>query len=268
MALLAINDIDMYYEVYGEGESLVLVHGLGSSTEDWEHQITFFAQYFQVIVLDIRGHGKTTKAPGPYSVSLFTGDVATLLERLSVSQATVLGISMGGMIALQLALDFPDLVKRLVVVNTSSELIFHTFKLKLAAQLRFLALRFLGVKGIGRLLSKRLFPRPQQSLLRNRFIQRWSRNDKAAYACAMRALIGWSVTQRLQTITQPVFIVASQYDYFPLADKEKMAARLPDAQVVMIADAHHAVTAEMPELFNDTVGRLLRCCVKNKSGAS
>ena len=105
MPTIHINDIDMYYESRGEGESLLLIHGLGSSTRNWELQVRYFANRYQVITCDVRGHGRTSKPPGPYSIRGFAEDVSGLLQALGIPAAHVVGISMGGMIAVAKAID-------------------------------------------------------------------------------------------------------------------------------------------------------------------
>ena len=99
MPLKPVNNINMYYEVLGHGEPLLFIHGLGSSTRDWENQIDFFSKNYQVILVDVRGHGQTDKPPGSYSISMFANDIAGLLDQLELPSVHVVGISMGGMIA-------------------------------------------------------------------------------------------------------------------------------------------------------------------------
>ena len=92
MPILNLDDIDLYYEVVGEGAPLLFVHGLGSSSRDWEEQVDFFANRYKVIVFDVRGHGKSGKPPGPYSIPLFATDTAKMLKVLGVGPSHVVGI--------------------------------------------------------------------------------------------------------------------------------------------------------------------------------
>ena len=114
MLILHTDDLDIYYEIHGKGTPLVLIHGLGSSTLDWEGQVGFCSKDFETVTIDLRGHGKSGKPPGPYSVPLFASDTAKLIQFLNLPPAHVAGISMGGMVAFQLALDVPKLVKSLM----------------------------------------------------------------------------------------------------------------------------------------------------------
>ena len=95
MPTLQLNDIGLYYEIIGEGAPLLFIHGLGSSIRDWEPQVDFFAERYKVILFDVRGHGKSSKPPGPYSIPQFAADTANLLEKLEVAPVHVVGISMG-----------------------------------------------------------------------------------------------------------------------------------------------------------------------------
>lgn len=253
MPVLPLRDINLYYEVAGQGDPVVFIHGLGSSARDWEYQVPFFAPRYRVVVFDVRGHGRSDKPTGPYSVPLFAQDAAALIRALEAAPAHVVGISMGGMIALQLAVDEPALVRSLVVVNSGPELVVRTFRERLMILQRFLIVRLLRMRKMGEVLSQRLFPRPDQAPLRQMFVERWAENDPRAYREAMRALVGWSVADRLGDIRCPTLVIASDQDYTPVSAKEAYVARMPNARLVVIPDAHHAVTVERPEEFNQAL---------------
>ncbi|RMG99940.1 MAG: alpha/beta fold hydrolase [Chloroflexi bacterium] len=252
-----VNGVSLYYEVHGEGEPLLLLHGLGSSVRDWERQIPVFSRYYQVIGIDMRGHGRSDKPPGPYTVSLFAQDTAALLRALQLPPAHIIGISMGGMIAFQLAVDTPELVRSLVIVNSGPELIPKTWREKLMVWQRLFIIRLLGMRRMGEFLAPRLFPRPDQAEERAELIARWAENDKQAYLAAMRALIGWSVADHLDKITCPVLVLAADGDYTPVSDKEAYVARLPNARLQVIADSRHATPIDQTELFNTAVLQFL-----------
>ncbi|RLC97640.1 MAG: alpha/beta hydrolase, partial [Chloroflexi bacterium] len=128
MPNMNLGDIEIYYEMMGQGDPLLLIHGLGSSSQDWEMQLPELSSHFQVISIDLRGHGRSGKPPGPYSVSLLAEDTARLISELGLESVHILGISLGGMVAFQLTLDHPELVRSLVIVNSVPELIAHNFK--------------------------------------------------------------------------------------------------------------------------------------------
>jgi pimeloyl-ACP methyl ester carboxylesterase len=250
MLTLQLNDIDLMVEVFGEGEPLLFIHGLGSSHADWEAQVEFFADRYQVIVFDVRGHGQSSKPAGPYSVPLFAADTVSMLNALGIGPVHAVGISMGGMIALQLALDYPEAVRSLVIVNSGAEFIVRNLKERMQVWQRFFIVRLLGMRKMGEVLGGRLFPKPEQEGLREVFVERWAKNDPRAYQEAMKAIVGWSVVDRLGDIGCPTLVIASDNDYTPVTAKEAIVDQIAEAELVVMEDARHAVTAEQPEQFN------------------
>jgi 3-oxoadipate enol-lactonase len=263
-----IRDIDVYYETHGNGEPLVLIHGLGSSTEDWEPQVAEFARHFRVIAYDVRGHGRTDKPRHRYSVRQFADDAAALLEYLKVGPAHVLGISMGGMIAFQLAIDHPASVKSLTIVNSGPELILRTWKQRIGIYSRFAIVRLMGMRKMGQLLAEKLLPEPSHAAARVTFVDRWSRNDPGAYLRSLRALIGWSVSPRLGTITVPTLVLTADQDYTPVPLKEEYTARIPGAKLAVVADSRHMLPVERPAEFNRVALDFLRALIVTAGGPS
>lgn len=252
-----VNDIELYYEVAGAGDPLLLIHGHGSSSQDWKFQVGYFEKKYQVITFDVRGFGKSSKPKGPYSIRLFAEDTAALLQRLNIAPANVVGISMGGMIALELVLGFPQLVKSLVLVNSYPEMRVETWQERMMVWRRFLLLSLFGMHRTGVVLSKILFIKPEQENLRTLFVEEWAKNDKRAYRESLKAIVNWDVEARLGEIQCPVLVVASDEDYLPLEEKEAYVKKLHNAKLVVIEDARHAVTAERPDEFNRDVERFL-----------
>ena len=119
MPMIEINQIQMYYEIHGRGFPLVLIMGLKRNTEWWYRQIPELSRHFQVIAFDNRGAGRTDKPDEAYSIPLFADDTAGLIDALGIKKTHVLGISMGGYIAQELAISRPDLVQGLVLGCTS-----------------------------------------------------------------------------------------------------------------------------------------------------
>lgn len=251
------NGVELYYEVHGSGPSLLLIHGLGSSTRDWERQIPVFAERFRVVAFDCRGHGRSAKPTGRYSVPLFAADTAALIGALKIAPTHVVGHSMGGMIALQLALDAPQLIDRLVLVNTGPDLTLDTIKLRWTFLLRRLVVRFLGMRQMGKMIAKHNFPRPDQQALRQRLIDRWAENDKRAYLASLRAIVGWSVAERIGAIERPVLIITGDADYTSVAYKRAYAERMRNARLRVIADSRHLTPQDQPEAFNRCVMEFL-----------
>ena len=118
MPKVSANGIEIYYEIHGDGHPLVLIAGLSYSHWQWHKMVPGLAEQFRVILFDNRGIGQTDKPEGPYSAPMLAADTAGLLEALDVERAAVMGHSMGGFVAQELALERPDLVSELILAST------------------------------------------------------------------------------------------------------------------------------------------------------
>ena len=253
MPMITLDDLKVHYEMYGQGAPVLLIHGLGSSTEDWEPQVEALRAVFTVVAYDVRGHGRTGKPSAKYSVKQFAGDAARLIEHLGLWPVHVVGLSMGGMIAFQLAADRPDLVRSIVIVNSGPEMILRTWREKFAIYQRRVIVRLMGMSKMGEVLATRLLPAPEHAALRRTFVERWGRNDPGAYLRALSALVGWSVMSRLPTIRCPALVVAADQDYTPVEWKRAYTSAMPRATLVVIPHSRHMMPVETPGAFHDAL---------------
>ncbi|MEK6806682.1 MAG: alpha/beta hydrolase [Pseudomonadota bacterium] len=255
MPEIKLNDVRLHYVAEGRGVPLLLVHGLGGSSLDWEAQTAEFSKRYRVLVPDLRGHGQSDKPAGAYSMAMFAADMAALLRAEGVSQAHVVGLSLGGGVAFQLALDHPRLVKSLTIVNSGPHAIMETFAAKFAIQLRFVIIRLFGLQKLGEIVAKKLFA--GQDALRQTFIERFRVNQPGPYQASLRAFIGWSVMNRLDEIRCPFLALTADQDYTPVAYKQNYVSRIQGAQLVVVPDAHHALPMEKPAAFNHALTAFL-----------
>jgi len=121
MTSAVINGVTIHCQVSGEGPAVTLLHGYTGSHQDWARQIPLLSKKYRVVTLDWRGHGKSEapSAASDYSFELLIQDVYSLLRHLGIDKSCIVGHSMGGFIALELALRYPDEVSALVLVDTS-----------------------------------------------------------------------------------------------------------------------------------------------------
>src|SRR4051794_36383772 len=113
--------LNMYYEIHGDGYPFVLIAGTGSHGAKWNlFQTPFFSRHFRTIIYDHRGTGKSDHPDVDYTIEMFAADLAQMLEALGIERANILGHSMGGQVALQFAIDYPDLVNKLILADTGS----------------------------------------------------------------------------------------------------------------------------------------------------
>src|SRR5262245_59379568 len=116
-----VNGIQLYYESHGAGQPVVLVHGLGLSSDMWHYQVPALAERYRVITIDTRGFGQTSKPRAPYEMGMYVEDLLQLLNFLGVERARVIGLSMGGGIVQSFALAHLDRVLALGLISTGSD---------------------------------------------------------------------------------------------------------------------------------------------------
>jgi pimeloyl-ACP methyl ester carboxylesterase len=253
-----IHGVEIFYDVHGAGEALVLLHGLGASSQDWEHQVPEFSHHYRVITPDLRGFGRSAKPQGPYSIAQFSADMLALLDILGVKQCHLLGLSMGGAVAFQMALDQPRRFKTLIIVNSSPSFELNSWRRRLMAWTRILVPHVFGMRAWSHHVVKRLFPKPEQSELRARLVARSSSNDRDAYVAAVHALKGWTVERRLGEIRIPTLVISAEFDYTPVSEKQEYVARMRNAKLQVIKDSRHSSHWDQWETFNRVVLDFLR----------
>ncbi len=256
MPRLDVGGVTLYYESRGSGDPIVFIHGLGSYTGDWQGQVDALSDAFRVVTLDLRGHGQSDKPPGPYFVPLFAADVAKLMRALDLGPAHVVGLSLGGAVAFQLALDAPSLVRTLAIVNSGPSFVV-SWKIRVALFIRIFMLKTFGLRKLAETIAGRLFPKPQHEALRRAFVDHMITNDPRAYEASTRAVVGWTVEDQLAAIRCPVLVLSGDRDYTPVAMKEAYVQKLPDARLEVLVDAGHACSIERPEAFNAIIRQFL-----------
>lgn len=116
----ALNGIKMYYEVYGTGEPLVLLHGFGGSSANWAQFIPSFSKHYQVIAVDMRGHGRSTNPSNTFTHRQSAMDIFALMDQLRIQKFKAIGVSSGGMTLLHMATQQPGRVEAMILVDATS----------------------------------------------------------------------------------------------------------------------------------------------------
>jgi pimeloyl-ACP methyl ester carboxylesterase len=266
MPTVLLNDTELYYECVGTGSALLLIHGLGSSGDDWAFQRDEFARQHRLLLPDLRGSGRSAKPPGPYSIAQFATDMWALVDALGIGPIDVLGFSLGGAVALEMALIQPDRVRHLILCNALANYRTDTWRKWLEAHVQIALVHTLGLRGTAQLIAKRLFPLPDQAPKRQRVIDVVGANPRPAYLASVRALIGWSALERLSALRAHTLIVAAEYDYTPLADKRAEAQHFPQVEFVAISGSRHGTPFDATAQFNTCVLEFLARGAINVNG--
>jgi pimeloyl-ACP methyl ester carboxylesterase len=160
---------------------------------------------------------------------------------------------MGGAVAIEMALMQPSRVSKLILCNALANYRMDTPRKWFEAKLQVALVRVLGLKRTARFIARRLFPHDDQQPKRQRVIDVLRANPKRTYLQTIRALIGWSATERLQKLTCETLIIAAEDDYTPLADKHREAALFPRAELVVMENSRHGTPFDATERFNALV---------------
>lgn len=257
MALISINGIDLDYADVGEGEAVVLLHGLGSTKKDWDLQIPVLSRKFRVIAPDFRAHGNSTKIPAEQGVEKMTQDIVSLLKHLNIPKASFVGFSMGGAVCFQLALSHPELVKKLVIVNSGPD-----FNRPNDAGVDLLAVRTKIIKeqgfmALAETISEGMYPEENQIVWKEDFKDRLVNNDEDAYLKTFGELMKWGIGDQVQNIHQPTLVVASDMDYTPIDFKESYVQKMPDAKLVVIENSRHGIVLDQADKLNSELLKFL-----------
>lgn len=257
MPTLQIDDFSMHYVEAGSGPPLLLLHGLGGSWQDWEEQIPHLSRHFRVIAPDLRGFGDSTRGRRLFSVARFAADVHALLAQLGVGSFVLIGHSMGGAVAQQLALQEAGRIRRMVIANSVPSFRPQSLRHYIEFGYRWLAMGLLGPARLSRIGAARMYPDPAQAALRARSIALGAQNSRYSYLAALAALGRWSVLPRLQELRMPVLVIGSEHDFFAREETVRFAHALPHARLHMVAGAHHGLPLERPRVFNELLDRFL-----------
>ncbi|MDH4258716.1 MAG: alpha/beta hydrolase [Gammaproteobacteria bacterium] len=236
----------------GKGAPLLLLHGLGGSHDDWRLQIPEFAARYRVIVPDLRGFGASERRE-PFTIQRHARDMMALLSALELERVHVVGLSMGGAVAIELALRAPQTVASLVLVNTAPGFTLTNWQRRRMAWLRVLVALVLGVGGVARLFAQGVFPARSQGRLRRRFIRRASHTSRWVYLATLRSLTRWNAESRLHLIRAPALIIGAEHDFTTSEEKRRWCARIRGARFIEISGSHHHTELDSPGRFNRVV---------------
>jgi pimeloyl-ACP methyl ester carboxylesterase len=258
-----VNGIKLYYEVHGQGEALILIPGLGANGRtSWLWQLPAFKKHYKVITFDPRSVGKSSRPKEPYSFRVLADDVVGLMDHLAVKKADVLGHSMGGLVAQELAIDYPDRVLKLVLVSSSlaggptipanpalAEAMGYA---EGTTEIDFSKVdtRKTMKAVIGMSFNKRLYRIAMQ--LASKYLVKLEELD--GMWDQLRAASVHNTFDRLHLIKAPTLVIVGAGDRItPPHTSEVLAGKIPNARLIMVKGGSHVLTVEMTSRFNREV---------------
>jgi pimeloyl-ACP methyl ester carboxylesterase len=230
-----VNDIQMYYAVYGEGQPVLLIHGGLGNADIWGFQVPAFAEKHKVIVADSRGHGRSTRSEKPFGYALMADDYLALLDYLEIEQAALVGWSDGGIIGLDIAIRHPERLSKLFAfaANYTPDGVKETVENDptFGAYIERASAGYTA-----------LSPTPGEF---DAFIEQISK---------MWATEPNYTKDQLEGITVPTVVFDGDHDEAIKAEHTaEMAALIPGAELEIMPDASHFAMWQKPDAFNATV---------------
>jgi pimeloyl-ACP methyl ester carboxylesterase len=231
---------------------VLLLHGLGADSRSWSFQFSALASSgYRPIAVDLPGFGQSASLKGRWNIAAAADQTAMWLKESEYSNIPVVGISMGGTVALQLAIFHPEVVNSLILVSTFACLRPRNFHTASYLMRRFLKTAMRGGGSQAEMVAWHLFPHPEQDDLRVAMLQLIQETDPAIYKAAMRALATFDVRRHLSSIRVPALVISGEQDStVPLDNQRDLVEHIPGARQIIIPDARHAVTADHPDQFN------------------
>jgi pimeloyl-ACP methyl ester carboxylesterase len=257
-------DVRLYYEIQGRGPELLFISGLNGGTWSWFAQVPFLQKFYRTITLDNRGAGRSDLPPGPYRMSDFAADALCLLDHLKIDQALVIGVSMGGMIAQELALRAPARFTALVLACTHcgapERIPPAPGVIDALAANQGLSQAEIVEKDLPYHVSREFLEGQPEILAAYRAAQLSAPPQPYhAFLAQLAAIQAFSCCRRLPELTLPTLVVTGAEDIIvPPANARLLAGLLPRAELAEIPGAGHAVHVERTDEFNTLVHRFLQ----------
>ena len=264
MADIAVNGARLHYVQSGYGpETIVFAHGLLMSHRMYEQQIEQLKKHYRCIAFDFRGQGHSEVTKTGYDIDTLTQDVAALIEQLHAAPCHFAGLSMGGFVGMRLAIRRPDLLRSLILLNTSAA---PESKAKVR-QYRLLAFvaRWFGLKVVvGRvmpiLFGQKFLKDPARAAIRQQWRAHLVSNDRTGVIRATMGVIEReAIYDSLDRIIIPTLIIGGEKDMaLPPAKSERIHAAIPRSNLTIIPDCGHSSTIEEPAAVTNAISHFLR----------
>lgn len=264
MPKLQVNEIDLFYDIKGDGEPLLLIAGFLCDRSYWSLIMPSLVDQYQVIRVDNRGMGRSSAPDSPYSIQQMANDLTALLNHIGIHQVNVVGHSMGGQIAQELVLSDPTRVKSLILLSSlaQGDRKFHQIIETWGDLPGNIDLKLYEKVVFPWIFTDKLYAIPGMV---EQLIE-WAVNYPFAPARHTlyhhsRAILGSDTKDRLQNIHCPTLILVGREDILtPVKFSQQLAAGIPHAELVVIDSCGHGLLIESPEMVVSLMGEFLANC--------
>ena len=253
MALMQIGNVEINVRQWGQGEPLVLVHGLGANASLWMHQVRPFSERYRVIAVDLRGFGRSSKPldAEDYSIELMTDDVIGVCRSLDLSSIHFLGVSMGGYIGQMIALKAPELVQSVMLCHTGAQ---RSIPADVLAK-RMEALEKMSMDEYAGLVASQALAQPPDPIVEEWLREMIADNERVPYVHVLGgALAAFDLSDQVHEIRCPTIVVSGGDDrVIPPEEGKALSKLIKGSEYHLIDGVGHIGYAEKPEPFNHAI---------------
>jgi 3-oxoadipate enol-lactonase len=257
MPHMRANGQELYYEVHGEGEPLLCVMGLAADTLAWLPQLPVCSQRHRMVIFDNRDVGRSSMAAGPYEIRDMAQDALALADGLQLDSFHLLGVSMGGAIAQEMALTAPDRVRTLTLAVTyaAGGRWGHTLSDVWGARVQRMSREERIDELLLLTLSEVFFENADGvAMLRELMLQNPHPQPPEAFARQLAASSRHDARARLGDLTVPTHVIGAEHDILvPVWKSAEVAELIPDAKLTVLEACPHGLNVERAEEFNRAV---------------
>lgn len=255
MPKIKVKDINIYYEIRGQGAPLVMIMGLGANIDWWDPRlINALSRKLKLILFDNRGAGRTDISDKPYTIKLFAEDTANLMDALGFTRANVLGLSMGGMIAQEFALNYPEKVEKLVLCSTFCGGAKAVQPSPEVLEMLTVDRSKLSPEEIAKIMVKLIFTEDfikNNPLFIKLSIQQMVKApiSNEAFLRQLDAIAGFDTYDRLPQIKAPTLVLHGKRDILvPPENGAILAEAIPNAKLVYFENSAHGLSEEVDKV--------------------
>jgi len=258
MPIATLEKLNIYYEIIGQGQPLVMIRGVSSNLDHWYEQVPVLSKKYQLLVFDNRGIARSSGPGGSFSTKDMAADTIALMEAVGVKGAHVLGYSMGGMIAQEMALAYPEKINGLILVatdcGTSLRIKARSEYTRLFSEMIRLGTSEAKTAAAGCLFARRTFESRPDIIKRYAEVSLRFPASQKILERQWEAINRHDACSRLQNITAPTLAITGSEDaLIPPENSMVLAEHIPDAQMLSIDNSGHQLVIEQPDRFNEAV---------------
>jgi 3-oxoadipate enol-lactonase len=246
----------IHYLERGRGEPLLLIHGLGSNGAAWAFQVAALEHRFRLIIPDLPGSGHSSPPRSEYTIGGFAHAMWRLMDHLKIAQTNIVGFSLGGAVALEMATLRPTCVPKLALINSLATYQPRDLRKWLETYVSATLVRMLGMPRAACLMAARLFPEPWQRAMREHAADVMGSVPANSYLGSGLALARWAILDRLDRLSSRVLLIAAENDFTPLVEKRELAKKL-GAELVVVRGSRHGTPFDSVETTNASLLALL-----------